>query len=253
MNTKPDADQLSTDKGKVVVEDQTSRLLNTYLIAGWAALTILMIMSGLLYRRMAVADLIREVEAQNTSFASEFERLSWPEFSEYVVDVAPASSRDELQEHPEVERFRQLIVEQAGSLPVVRVKLYTREGLTVFSTTTDDIGQYSNDVASQEYYRGYFDDDDDFAKLTHHDSFETLDGTIKDCDLVSSYDALPTRRYRPEGILEITQDVTPSLQSIKRNQAAIIGIGVFLVALLLGISAVLSGRTRSLNPLSSGR
>lgn len=247
MNTKPDVDQLTADEGKLVVEDQSSRLLNAYLIAGWAVLTILLIMAGLLYRRAAVAHLIREVEAQNAAFASEFERLSWPEFSAYVTDAAPQSSREELQEHSQTERFRQLIVEQAGSLPVVRVKLYTRGGLTVFSTSIDDIGQYSDDVASHRYYRGYFDDDDDnFAELTHYDRFETLDGTIKDCDLVSSYDALPTQRYRTEGILEIYQDVTPSLQRIKRNQTAIIGIGVFLVALLLGIPVVRLGRTRSL-------
>ncbi len=229
MNTEPGIDQPPT--GEVIVEDQSSRLVSTYLIAGWAALIILLILSGLLYRRVATAHLIRQVKSQNTAFTSEFERLAWPELSEYVADVVPLSSRDDLQAHPMTERFKQLIAKQADGQPVVKVKLYTREGLTVFSTTPDDIGQYSDDIASLRGYPEF-----DGAKLAHYNSFEALGDTIKDCDLVSSYDAFPSNRYRPEGILEIYQDVTPSLQRIKRTQAIIIGTGVFLVTLLLGIS-----------------
>lgn len=233
-DTKPDTAPAMADRSRVVVEDQTPGLLRYYLIAGWVTLVVLTVVLGLLYRRMAVSNLTHEIESQNIALARQFTNRLWPEFGAFVR-AASDMSGDELREHPQSSRLRQAILKQVEGQPVVRVSLYGEDGLIVFSTQTSEIGQYTTDreildiVTRQRYW---YTRSDTTTELTHHDTFDALDSTIERCDLVSSYMTVPSGRV----VLEIYQDVTPSLRKIKRIQAIGIGTVTLISTLLLGFS-----------------
>jgi signal transduction histidine kinase len=118
-------------------------------------------------------------------------------------------------------------------LPVVKVKIYTLDGRTVFSTQASQIGQDKSTNAGFLAARaGHV-----ASELTHRDTFSAFEQTIEDRDVLSSY--LPIQRGMTtnpiEGVFEIYTDVTPLLLRVKQRQWYIVSGVIISLALLYGI------------------
>ena len=223
----------STGQGRIVVEDQTHRLLRHYILAAWITLIVFVVVSGLIYRKLAVNNLVQEAEDQNIIVARQFANTSWPEFTSFVSDTSGLSG-DDLRDYSESSGLREALLIPAGGLPVVRIRLYARDGLIAFSTDDAEMGSYATDEAIMDIvnWRWYRDDPGVVTQLTHHDVFEGLDSTIRDCDLVSSAVAIPGDGRRTEVVLQVTQNITPGIQKIARAQMIGIGSGVLIATVL---------------------
>lgn len=231
----------------VSVEDQTPRLFRYYTIAALVALAIVTIVLGIIYRQLAVMNLTNQAESQNVALARRFTNSTWPQFESFV-DEASDLSPEELLDHPQTARLRQAILEQIDDPSVfVGVTLYDPEGLIVFSTEDTEIGEYRSEADGFVTDRWRYWDDRVTTELLHYDTFSAFEGTIHDRELASSY--VPIYRdvspHSVEGVIQVYQDVTPTLQGIKRTQRnAIAGVMITLV-LLAGLSLIIQRSPRA--------
>lgn len=164
-------------------------------------------------RQNEVARLIEFAESQNVALARSFANTIWPRFSSYVISASELDE-DELRAHSQLQAIREAVETVSAGLPVLKVKIYSLEGLTVYSPEPAEIGENKTNnpgvfSAAREGRAA--------SKLTFRDTFSSFEGTVQDRDLVESY--LPIRQGDGpvEGVFELYTDVTPLLASIKRS------------------------------------
>lgn len=137
-------------------------------------------------------------------------------------DNAPSS------DSPEVEAVAQHFERVAAGTTIRKLKIFTRDGLTVFSSERKQIGErkagYEGLVSA---LRGV-----PHSQLVFRDRFEALGSTIEDVYLIGSY--LPLRNGVDEidGVVEIYDDVTPLALAIRDTRWQIVGMTVGAMLLL---------------------
>jgi C4-dicarboxylate-specific signal transduction histidine kinase len=182
------------------------------------------IVAFVLYRQDEVDRLIEVVESQNTVLARSFSNSMWPRYASFVRS---ASELDEhvLRARPEIPKIREALKMISQGLPVLKVKIYDPEGLTVFSSEPSEIGQDKRNnpgffAAAQHGLAA--------SKLTYRDAISSFEGTVQRRDLVESY--LPIRQGSGpvEGVFELYTDVTPVLAAAKRPANLMIALSLML-------------------------
>jgi signal transduction histidine kinase/ActR/RegA family two-component response regulator len=218
-------------------------LTGVFAIVGGVVLLLAGIGLGYFSWQNAFRELVRQAEQSNVNLARAFANgLAEP--YEVVTAVAPDSDAAALRSDPSVERLRQRVAQATFGLSIVKVKLYNRQGLTVFSTDPAQIGEnYSAKPIFQRSLAGAIESEfnyrDQFGAI--HGFFGAIHGFISDRSLLSSY--VPLRRPQPQapidGVFEIYTDVTDLLAAVERAQIWEIGITaaalliVYLVLLLM--------------------
>lgn len=185
-----------------------------------AAITLVVVLD----QQNEVARLITFAESQNVALARSFANTLWPRFSSYVK-TASRLDKDEMRTRPETLAIEDAVTAVSAGLPILKVKIYSLDGLTVYSSETTEIGE---DKSNNPGFVSAARSGKPASKLTFRDTFSSFEGTVQDRDLVESY--LPIRQGdgRVEGVFELYTDVTPLLASIKRSTANF-AIGFLLI------------------------
>ena len=116
-------------------------------------------------------------------------------------------------------------------LEVLKVKIFSPTGLTVFSTELAQLGQdKSNNAGFLSALNGT-----PRSELTHRDQFSAFDQVVEDRDVISSYvpvyvDGLTT----PIGVFEVYSDVTPLLEQYEQENLLVLGLASGLFIILWG-------------------
>lgn len=205
------------------------RLLRYFSITSLLMFCIVTALLGMFYGQVARSNLIELAERHNVALTQAFSNSLWPQFAPYVTSVSGWSG-EQLRTHPETAQLRQAVLALMEDLPVVKVKIFNLEGLTIFSTQASQIGEEKKtNVGFLAARAGTV-----ASELTHRDTFSAFENIIEDRDVLSSY--LPIRRGGSssliEGVFEIYADVTPLLQRMQRTQRRVV-LGVILMLALL--------------------
>ncbi len=207
---------------------QQFRLLRYFALT--SLLGVLLVLAPLLYfyRSFATEALEAHETRDNVSIARIFSSTLWHSHADFVTRASTLSLQ-QLQQSPEVERIRTDVLRQVRGLPVVKVKIYDLQGLTVFSTDARQIGQRKSDdsgvlaavagtVVSEIVFRNHF------------DAFEKV---INDRNLISTY--IPIRaedHLPPEAVLEVYSDVTDYVAELNQTSWEIVGVVLGSLSLL---------------------
>ena len=204
------------------------KLLRYFSLTSAVAILSVTIVLVMLYRQTAVNELIELAEAQNVGLARSFANTIWPRFSGYVTSVSGLDG-DALRARPETRQIHDALKALSAGLPVLKVKIYNLDGLTVFSSQASQIGDDKSNnpgffAAAREGRAG--------SKLAHKERFSTFSGEALDRHLVETY--LPIRRGDGpiEAVFELYSDVTPLIGKIERFTSRL-AIGLLLVFGLL--------------------
>lgn len=185
-----------------------------------AAITVVIF----LHRQSEIRRLINFVEKQNVVLAQSFANTIWHQIDDYVHSASSLSA-SELRERPETAEIDDTIRKATAGLPVLKVKIYDLNGLTVFSSAVEDIGENKSNNP------GYFfaaSQGEPASKLAYEDTFSSFEGTVQDLDVVESYLPIRQRDGAVEGVFELYTDVTDLMAEIRRDTADLIG-GFLLV------------------------
>ena len=190
------------------------------------------------YRQSEVDQLIAFAESQNVALAQAFANTIRPRFSSYVTSALD-SPKGALPARPETRAIHEVLTSLTAGLPVLKVKIYDLEGLTVYSSEPGEIGRYATDnpgfiIAAREGRPA--------SRLTFRDRISSFSGTAQNRDLVESYLPIRQRDGPIEGAFELYSDVTPLVLRIEASTVKM-AVGFFVLnGLLYGMLLVVVRR-----------
>ncbi len=174
---------------------------------------------GLSARHQATRQMEQMAQGHNEAMGQVFVNELWPDFVTPLTDSIgrPAAA---LRTDPRLLRLQARTSTLMAGSHIVKVKVYNRSGITIFSSDPRQIGQSEYDNPGfASALRGQVSN-----QLTHRDQFDTFEGTLSDIDVVSSY--LPLRAQGDIiGVLELYQDVTPSMQNLNQVLLQVVLVG----------------------------
>ena len=205
---------------------------HTYRFAIFAGLIIVgaCLALAMFNRQLTMSDLQTMAERNNIALTRAFSNVIWPRYANFVSQ-AHELNRESLRQHELTAALRRDVLAQMRGLSVLKVKVYDRNGLTVFSTDPSQIAQDKSDNAGFLAAR----DGHVASELTHRDTFSAFEKVIENRDVLSSYIPIYGKSKEIQGVFEIYHDVTGLMAHIKKSFAVQIGIvGVtFLVLYIL--------------------
>ena len=188
------------------------RLVRFFLATG-AIVAAAIVLAFYLYRQSEVERLIELAEHQNVELARSFANTIWPRFSFLLMPSSGPDEDDPLTD-PRIRELTEAVKTVTAGLPVLKVKIYTLDGRTAYSSNLVEIGEYKT---SNPGFFSAAQEGRPASKLTFRDTFSSFEGTVQERDLVESY--IPIRRSDGpvEGVFELYTDVTSLMADIESS------------------------------------
>ncbi|MGI9386024.1 MAG: hypothetical protein ACR2OX_01210 [Methyloligellaceae bacterium] len=214
-------------------------LVRYFSIVSAIAVAIAMIAVTYILSEITTKQLIEERQAANTALTRTFSNSIWPEFRTFVLNALNLSG-EELRAHPQIESLSKNISNLTRGLSVVKVKVFAANGNTVFSTQASQIGdRKGTSTGFIEARKGRI-----TSELSHRNAFDAIERQIFDVDVISSYVPIRNDLGQIEGVFEIYDNVTNTLEKVAfRRNLTIAYVG--LLFLLLYCSLLLIVRRAS--------
>ena len=193
---------------------------------------------AIFYRQYAMNELVEIAERQNVTLAQSFANFLWPRFSSYVRSVSEHDG-DTLRARPETLEIREVVKKLTAEIPVLKVKIYNLDGLTVYSSEPSQIGaDKSNNPRFLLARRG----GEAVSQLSHRETFSAFSGIVEDRDIVESYVPIRGRNGRIEGVFELYADVTPLVVRIQDSTTDLVVVLLLSFGLIYGCLFLIVGR-----------
>ena len=200
------------------------RLIRYFYMMSVFAVVVVSVMIVVLYRHHAVDNLVEFGEGQNEVLTRSLANSIWPRFSLYIASVSGMDG-DRLRGRRETREIMDTLKTLTADLPVLKVKIYNLQGLTVFSTDQEQIGEdKSDDPGFVQARNGGI-----ATELTHRGEIYVFEKGVVSRDIITSY--VPVRHVDGSvaGVFELYTDVTPLLDRIKRTTTKVMII-MFLIS-----------------------
>jgi len=186
----------------------------------------------LYYRHTTHKQLLHHEQNRAEEFTQVFENSLWPYF-EPVIDAATSGTADILRERAANTKLREAMGMMVRGTTVLKIKIYTRDGITAFSTDPQQIGEdKAGNAGFQSALRGT-----PISELTHRNQFDAFEGTLQDRDVISTYVPIHSTaagKDRIAGVFEVYQDVTPFVSTADQQLKWVsISVAAVLAALYL--------------------
>jgi diguanylate cyclase (GGDEF)-like protein len=193
-----------------------------------AVLVAVVVALSMLYRGLVFDAMVESESHASVALTKTFANAVWPGHAEFVKR-AGSLDRATLAERPEIAALDHELRRLADGLPIVKVKIYNLNGLTVFSTDTRQIGEdKAPNPGFQRARDGY-----PASNLTYRERFDSWEGELAERHILATYVPVHVYEAAPvEAVLEVYSDVTELVARMERSQWTI------LAAVLGGMAAV---------------
>ena len=193
-----------------------------------AVLIAVVVALSMLYRGLVFDAMVEAESHASVALTKTFANAVWPAHAEFVKRAATLD-RATLAGQPEIASLEDELRRLTDGLPVVKVKIYDLNGLTVFSTDARQIGE--DKVSNPGYQRaraGY-----PASNLTYRERFDAWEGELAERHILATYVPVHVYEAAPvEAVLEVYTDITELVARMERSQWTI------LAAVLGGMAAV---------------
>jgi len=199
------------------------RLRRYFSVAGLAGLLIILLLLIFFYRQLAFQAIEAQETRANVAVATRLIRQRWAYFASFIREVS-GLPRMRLLRHPDLAVMRtelphDLMLDSPFN-DIVKLKLYARDGFTVYSTDARQIGE----IESQNSGFRTAKSGGIATQMLYKNTFDGYEGVIVKRNLASVY--LPVRRRAGDpvvGVMEIYSDVTPLVEQLNTVQWQIVG------------------------------
>ena len=204
------------------------------------SLVALMLATGTLialYKHSATTQLVEHAESRNVVLTQSFVNSLWPRFESYVTTIGGVDG-DVLRSHTETAQIQQALTTLARDLPVLKVKIYNLDGLTVFSSDPSQIGEHKVNNRGLDTARF---NASSSSKLSFRGKFSAFSGEVLNRNLVETYVPVRQGDGPVQAVFELYTDVTPLMAQIDRAQRTLlIGLLATFGALYLALFLIVS-------------
>lgn len=204
------------------------KLLRFFSLTSLAGVVLVTVCLIGIYRQLTEQHLIEHERRANADLTQVFANAVWLQYRDFVMQ-SKGLSRSDLLAHPAQSRLRADVLGKMAGMKIAKVKIYSLDGLTVFSTDEKQIGEVkSGNTGFQEALAGR-----PAAQITHRDRFDAFEGVINNRDLIATYIPVSSPGDgRPEGVFEVYSDVTELLHEQRNAQWQVAGVVLGLLGLL---------------------
>jgi diguanylate cyclase (GGDEF)-like protein len=193
-----------------------------------AVLIAVVVALSMLYRGLVFDAMVEAESHASVALTKTFANAVWPAHAAFVKRAA-SLDRATLAAQPEIASLEDELRRLADGLPVVKVKIYDLNGLTVFSTDARQIGE--DKVSNPGYQRAR--DGYPASNLTYRERFDAWEGELAERHILATYVPVHVYEAAPvEAVLEVYTDITELVARMERSQWTI------LAAVLGGMAAV---------------
>ena len=216
-------------------------LTRHFSLASLACTLVVAALLGWSYQHLALRDLVHLGEDRNAALAHALSNSLWPKFVP-LVEASGNVSADDLQALAAGNDLYSLVARQLVGTEVIKVKIYSIAGRTVFSSDPRQTGEDKREnPALRAAIAGAI-----VSGLTHRDAFDAFEGTLTDLDVISTYLPLRDEGDRVVAVFEIYSDVSDLTAHLGRTQALVIATVAGLLALLYGLLYLLVSRAQGI-------
>ncbi len=203
-------------------------LVRYFLVASLIGLVVVVGSLFLALRSQQEDSLIEHEGQGNANVAQLFANSSWQRHQKFIESTDQVDRAGVLA-NPDLPELRRTVADMVRGLKVVKVKIYNRQGLTIYSSDEKQIGEGKDDNEGfQTAMSGR-----SVSQITHRDTFDSFDGVISDRDLLSSYVPIrPPGENRVAAVMEIYSDVTSMMNEDQRQSRVLASV---LVAAMVGL------------------
>ncbi len=194
-------------------------------------------------RETLVRQLVDAGQAANVALAKSFANAMWEDSVSLVTD-ATETENEALVARPETDMLHRRILSLVDGLPVLKVKIYNNDALTVYSSEFAQMGESKSSNAGYLKAAG---EGVPVSKISRRGSFSAFSGQVSDVSLVETYVPI----FKEDGTsveetFELYSDVTELTEQIDGavlKLAIIIGLLFLLLYAILFIAISKANRT----------
>ncbi len=183
------------------------------------------------YRHITREQLLALDQERAAEFTQLVENSLWARFQPLVAGAHTDATAPGLRRRAADSGLHEALSRMARATTVLKVKIYTPRGLTVFSSDPAQIGEDKADNPGfQAAMAGRT-----AATLTHRNQFDAFEGTLSERDIISTYVPIhhpDSGETRIDGVFEVYQDVTAFVQASERQLRWVTATVLAVLALL---------------------
>jgi PAS domain-containing protein len=187
------------------------------------------------YKSNQTATLLRVAEDQNTTLARSFANTVWAKHAAFLSSIGhfPGDAIRGRKETAELDwQLRQI----TKALPVLKVKIFDLNGLTVYSSELAQIGESRSDNAG---FAKAARTGSPASKMSFRGSFSAFSGVLANVDLAESYVPIVDETGKVVSVFELYTDITTHVASMRRDSwTAALFSGIASLAIYLGLLLV---------------
>ena len=190
---------------------------------------------GMYFRTSAMQQMVVDTESHNIAMTNVFRNSLWSRFANFV-ELSYERDAETLRQADEGTVLRAAVIGLMTDTSVIKIKLYNREGMTIFSTDPKQVGE------SKKGNPGFLSAlaGTPISELTHRNTFDSFEGTQSNIDVVFSYVPVTNPKGQIEGVFELYHDVTDAVHDINRTlwQLSLTVLGVLATLFFLQLVVV---------------
>ncbi len=200
------------------------RIYRYLALASAVVLLLALAMVAWFYHQHAVLNLVEISTKHNVGLNRVMLNTLWSKYGDYLISARDLDGPT-LRARPETREIHETIKELSAGVNVLKVKIYNRDGLTIFSSDPAQIGEdYSGRAAFMAAVR----DGEPSSALTFRDRFSAFSGEVFQRDIVETYVPISIEDGDILGAFEVYTDVTDIKQRIARTTFNML-IGLFAI------------------------
>lgn len=189
------------------------RIYRYLALASAIILFLTLAMVAWLYHQQTVRNLVEVSAKHNVGLNRIMLNTLWSSYGDYLISARELDG-PALRARPETHEIHNTIEELSEGVHILKVKIYSRSGLTIFSSDPAQIGEdYSGSAAFMAAVR----DGTSSSALTFKDRFSAFSGELFERDIVESYVPITIENGSIVGVFEVYTDVTDIKQRIDRT------------------------------------
>lgn len=206
------------------------KLLKYFSITSFIAIVVVIAALVALYRQSEINQLVRLTEEQNIMLSRSLSNSFWKQFGGYVTAIDETEGAS-LRARPETQEIRKTLELLTNGLPILKVKVFNQDGITIFSSEAAQIGENAADnVGFQRALHGT-----PASSLVHKDTITTFSGEALSRDVVESYVTIANDAGEPEAVFELYTDVTKHLEVVENTVRKLTAGLIAAFGLLYGV------------------
>lgn len=207
------------------------RLMRFYSITSLAGFVVTAALLMMFVRQLVIGDIVHLAQRSTVTLVNSMLNQVRSDLLDYLEEVQDAAPH-QLAEKKLPARLAEAIGEMMRDGSVVRVKVYNRRGVVVFSTKPSQIGNI------QEGNAGFVSAIEGRVASTvvYRDTFNRFDRETEEDNLMQTY--LPARADPTKpipGVFEIYTDITPLVYLNERTEFVLLALVGLLLAFLYGV------------------